>query len=390
MAKRRETVLLFGATGNIGGHAAEALALRDGVEVRAAVRPSSTASLERLERLGVRIVRADLDDAASLAAAFDGVDAAFLVNSLFALDAMAGHTHAVLAAARAAGVKRIVRSGGAPFPPCPIADLHDAAQAAFCDAGIPWVLVRPNFFDSNLLWSAATIKQHGAFYLPIGDAPVAWTDPRDIGEVVAHALLADGVEGRSFHVTGPESIDGHAVATRLGAAIVAAKRDRHALALQHFEHLDTSRDGRIDRTELLQHLGASGFAPPEVDALLARADTDADGLISLEEFRRDVATAGDVLAASSEVRFVPVDEASAADGLRSAGVPPRAVELLMGLYAKIREGGAAQTGTGVRDALGRDATTVRAWAERNVAAFVPTHWEGLKGTDAELRPTSIG
>ncbi|HVV81636.1 MAG TPA: NmrA family NAD(P)-binding protein [Kofleriaceae bacterium] len=385
------TVLLFGASGNIGGHTAAALAQHPDVAIRVAVRPNSEANLDRLRRLGVEIVRADLGDPASLEAAFAGVDRAFLINSLFALDEMAAHTANFLAAARKAGVKRIVRSGGAPFPSCPIADLHHAAQAAFCDAGIPWVLVRPNFYDSNLLWSAATIKDHGAYYLPIGGARIAWTDPADIGAVVAHALLADGVEGKTFHVTGPEAVDGHVVADVLTSAIATARHDRNALTARQFDAIDTDGDGRISRAELGAYLGQHGFAPPEVDAILVAADRNGDGVISLDEFRAD-ADRQKVLdaAPAPHVRFVPVDFDSARQGMASMGVPPRAVELLIGLYEKFQEGGAEALGHGVQEALGRAPRSVRDWAAEHVAAFVPTHWEGLKRHDEELRPSSLG
>ena len=385
------TVLIFGATGNVGGHVAAALATYPDVKIRLAVRPSSEASVARLTRLGAEIVRADLDDPASLEAAFVGVDRAFLIHSLFAIDEMKRHNANFLAAARKAGVTRIVRSGGAPFPSCELADLHDAAQAAFCDAGIPWVLVRPNFFDSNLLWSAATIKDHGAWYLPIGDALVAWTDPADIGAVIAHALVADGVEGKSYLVTGPEAIDGHQVSAALTKAIAAAKHNRNALTAHHFDALDIDGDGKISRAELGNYLSQHGFAPVEVDAVLAAADTSGDGAISLAEFRADVDRQKVLAAAGSiDVRFVPVHAEDARQAMAGQGVPARAIELLLGLYAKFREGGAERLGSGVVDALGRSPRSILDWCTDNVAAFVPTHWEGLEQEPPALRPSSVG
>lgn len=385
------TVLLFGATGNVGGHAAAALATYPGVKVRAAVRPTSTASVDRLTRLGVEVVAADLGDPASLEAAFAGVDRAFLIHSLFAIDEMKEHSANFLAAARKAGVSRIVRSGGAPFPACELADLHDAAQAAFCDAGIPWVLVRPNFFDSNLLWGAATIKDHGAWYLPIGDSRIAWTDPADIGAVVAHALAADGVDGKSYIVTGPEAIDGHQVSAALTKAIAAAKRDRAALTVSQFDGLDTDGDGTITRAELGSYLGQHGFTPGEIDGVLAVADTSGDGLISLAEFRADAdrqrALEG---AGATEIRFVPVDADGARQAMAGMGVPGRVIDLLLGLYARFREGGAERLGAGVIEALGRPPRTILDWCTDHVGAFVPTHWEGLEHEDDALRPSSVG
>jgi nucleoside-diphosphate-sugar epimerase len=66
--------LITGATGMLGSHVAEALRLR-GERVRALVRPASDASW--LEARGVEVVRADLDDPSSLAAAVAGADVVY-------------------------------------------------------------------------------------------------------------------------------------------------------------------------------------------------------------------------------------------------------------------------------------------------------------------------
>lgn len=65
------TVLVTGATGFVGSHVAEVLARR-GDTVRALARPGADTAL--LEKLGVRIVRGDLSDPASLPPAVAGVD----------------------------------------------------------------------------------------------------------------------------------------------------------------------------------------------------------------------------------------------------------------------------------------------------------------------------
>jgi uncharacterized protein YbjT (DUF2867 family) len=386
------TVLLFGATGTIGGYAAAALAGRPNVRVRAAVRPVSHANLGRLENLGVEIVRADLGDPDSLEAAFEGVDHAFIVNSLFSLDDMAEHTANFLEAAKRAGVRRIVRSGVAPFPPCEMGDLHLAAQKMFEESGIPYVFVRPNYFNTNLCWWAGTIKEKSSIYLPLGDGRIAWTDPQDIGEVVAHALTADDVEGRTFHVTGPEAIDTATVARHLGDAIRAAKRDRNELMQKGFDRLDSNGDGFITRNELEEHLATFGFSGGEISGFLRSADTDGDGQISIDEYRDDVKRAADARLDSAEtnIAYIAVDDDTAAREMTMLGVPPRAIELLTGLYALLRTGGAEPLGNGVQDALGRPATSMREWADRHVATFIPTHWETLQASDLELRPSSVG
>jgi 2-alkyl-3-oxoalkanoate reductase len=66
--------LITGATGFVGGHLAEACAGR-GLAVRALARPQS--AVADLERLGVKLVRADLTDAAAVREAVRDVDYVF-------------------------------------------------------------------------------------------------------------------------------------------------------------------------------------------------------------------------------------------------------------------------------------------------------------------------
>ena len=66
-----EPVLVVGGTGHLGGQVVDALQQR-GKQVRALVRPTSEAS--KLEAKGVEVVRGDMLDKRSLAAAMSGVD----------------------------------------------------------------------------------------------------------------------------------------------------------------------------------------------------------------------------------------------------------------------------------------------------------------------------
>ena len=70
-----------------------------------------------------------------------------------------------------------------------------------------------------MLWSAGTIKDHGAFYLPMGDARQSLVDVRDIADVAVGVLTGSGHEGKTYEITGPESLTYHEVAGKLSAAL---------------------------------------------------------------------------------------------------------------------------------------------------------------------------
>ena len=107
-------ILLTGATGYVGGRLLPLL-VADGWRVRCLARKPE--HLSPRVPAGVEVVQGDLLDAASLSAAMQGVEAAFyLVHSMGATgdfesqDRLAAENFA--AAARAAGVQRIIYLGG--------------------------------------------------------------------------------------------------------------------------------------------------------------------------------------------------------------------------------------------------------------------------------------
>jgi len=106
--------LVTGATGLLGSHIVEQL-IRRGKPVRALVRPSSDTSW-LLRQRGVELVQGDVTDPASLRAAMDGADCVYHAAarvgdwgpwSEFVSISVEG-TRNVLAAARQAGVQRII------------------------------------------------------------------------------------------------------------------------------------------------------------------------------------------------------------------------------------------------------------------------------------------
>ncbi|GAA4925062.1 uncharacterized protein YbjT (DUF2867 family) [Actinomycetospora succinea] len=161
-----ETVLVAGATGNVGAEVVRALR---GVEVRA------------LSRRGTAVgdavpVAGDLGDPRSVAHAWRGVDALFLP---------AGHPVELFADMRDAGVRQVVLL---------------STGAVVGDSGPAWTVLRPSGFMSNALqWTPLpdVVRE------PFADVPVAVVDPADIGAVAARALTDDGLAGHNLRLTGP-------------------------------------------------------------------------------------------------------------------------------------------------------------------------------------------
>jgi uncharacterized protein YbjT (DUF2867 family) len=179
----------------------------------------SAAKVDAAKADGLDAVAVDFAKPESLAPAFRGADALFL---LFA--GGMGQTEGEIAAveaAKASGVKRIVKLSviGADGDDYSFARIHRPVERAIEASGLAWTHLRPNGFMQNVVnYFAATIRDHGAFYQPAGDARISHVDVRDIARVAAAALTGTGHDGKAYTITGPEALTYHEVAAKLSAA----------------------------------------------------------------------------------------------------------------------------------------------------------------------------
>ncbi|MFI6214389.1 NAD(P)H-binding protein [Nocardia brasiliensis] len=195
-------ILVTGATGTVGRALIEQL-LAAGEQVRAVTRRPESARLPA----AVEVVRAELGDAAAVAAAMRDVDRVFLLSTG---PAIPEHDAAVAGAAAAAGVGRLVKlsSGraGDETATDPIPTWHRAGEAAVRASGVACTIIRPLGFMSNALHWAGTIRAYGAVHAPYGQGRIAVIDPRDIAAVAAAALTTDAHLGRIYTLSGPQAL----------------------------------------------------------------------------------------------------------------------------------------------------------------------------------------
>ena len=192
-------LLVTGATGHIGRELARELDAK-GAKFRALVRdPGRAAGLpERAER-----VIGNLGQPATLAPAFDGVDGLFLLVPGIGTD----HTAHALAAAQAAGLRRIVHLSsyaviGDPMPA--MGRWHHEREQMVRASGIPATILRPSGFMTNALDWLPTIREGGYVLDPVGPGRAAPIDPADIAAVAALVLTEDGHQGAEYALTGDQ------------------------------------------------------------------------------------------------------------------------------------------------------------------------------------------
>ncbi|HEY4020634.1 MAG TPA: NAD(P)H-binding protein [Pseudonocardiaceae bacterium] len=191
-------ILVTGASGNVG----TALLARlhaDGVPTRAAYRDPRKTS-----ESGQSAVTLDLGEPETLTPALDGVDTVFLLGATG--PDQTTHELNMVRAARAAGARVVKLSvWRADEGLTPIARLHRPAEDALAGSGLPWTVLRPNFYLQNFLRQPG-IRATGEFSFPLVNAPISFVDAGDVADVAAHVLTTSGHDGRTYDITGPQAL----------------------------------------------------------------------------------------------------------------------------------------------------------------------------------------
>jgi uncharacterized protein YbjT (DUF2867 family) len=211
-------ILVTGATGLNGSEIVRRLSAR-GIPSRALVR--SIAKAQPLASLpNVEVVEGDMARPDSLTPALRGVERAMLISS--SDPAMLDVQSTLIDEARKAGVKHVVKLSGiipeldSPFR---FARMHAEIEKRLEDSGLAYTHLRAGEFMPSYFRQVPSIVGRGVLALPMGDARIASLDIGDLAEVAIAVLTSPGHEGKTYPLTGPESLSMAEVAEKLSAAI---------------------------------------------------------------------------------------------------------------------------------------------------------------------------
>jgi uncharacterized protein YbjT (DUF2867 family) len=240
----KKIIAVVGATGAQGGGLARAV-LADpdgGLAVRALTRDPSKDTAVALADRGAEVVQADLDDEASLTAAFDGAYGAYCVTNFwehFSGDKEVEQAGNLARAAKAAGIKHAIWSTFEDTRELiPLDDdrmptlqghykvAHFDAKAEsnhfFTDLGVPTTFVLTSGYWENFIyfgWGPARGEDGVlAVTYPLGDKKLPSMAVEDIGKC-AYAIFKAGAEyiGKTVGVAG-----GHPTGAEIAAAFTKA------------------------------------------------------------------------------------------------------------------------------------------------------------------------
>jgi len=240
----QKVIAVIGATGTQGGGLVRAIAADPdgGFTARAITRdPGSDAAKELAALPNIDVVQADLEDPASIEAAFTGAYGAFCVTFFwvdFSAETEMGHAQTMAAAAKATGVHHVIWSTledtrhwvkDDRMPTLqekykvPHFDGKEDADAAFREAGVPTTFLRTAFYWENFIYFGLG-PQRGddgtlAVTFPLGSSKMPAMAAEDIGKT-AYAIFRRGDEliGKTISIAG-EHLSGDELAEKLGRAL---------------------------------------------------------------------------------------------------------------------------------------------------------------------------
>ncbi|MFI5915929.1 SDR family oxidoreductase [Dactylosporangium sp. NPDC051541] len=189
----KASVLVTGATGNVGRHVV--------AQLRAQGTPV-TAFARTIEDDGVRAVRGDLTRPETIPPA----ETVFLLwrnlpsaAAPAVIDRLAVHAKRIVLLSSA-----VVGERNPVGEPNPIGELHKDLEDLVERAGVEWTFLRPGQFAANTLEWVPQIRGGDVVRGSHGDAALTLLHERDLAAVAVAALTGDGHAGQRYVLTGPE------------------------------------------------------------------------------------------------------------------------------------------------------------------------------------------
>ena len=197
------SIVITGATGNLGGLTVDAL-VRRGVEPAEIV--AAGRNVERLAEhadKGVRTARFDIDDPDSLSSAFGGAQRVLLVSMPGNPRRVEQHRDAIQAA-EAAGVELLVYTSFIQAQTSSDHAAHQQTERLLGESSVPHVVLRNGVYFSFFARQIPGWREEGRIVGCAGDGRISAASWTDLADAAAAVLTTSGHEGAVYELGSDE------------------------------------------------------------------------------------------------------------------------------------------------------------------------------------------
>ncbi|MDE8668653.1 SDR family oxidoreductase [Pseudarthrobacter sp. H3Y2-7] len=197
------SIVITGATGQLGRHVVEALLRHDVPAAQIVAAGRSVGKLADLEARGVQVRAMDYTDPASVANALAGATKVLLISGSEVGQRVEQH-RTVIEAAKAAGVELIAYTSiaNADTTGMKLAAEHQATEDLLKDSGVPFALLRNGWYLENYTEQLQGALAQGALAGSAGEGRVSAASRQDYAEAAAAVLVAGDQAGKVYELGG--------------------------------------------------------------------------------------------------------------------------------------------------------------------------------------------
>jgi NAD(P)H dehydrogenase (quinone) len=195
------TILVFGATGALGGHVLEGLIARGVAPATVTAAGRNPSRLGELGKSGFATAKIDMSDSARVADVVAGHRRVVLISGgdPNRLD----QRTAVIKAATKAQVEHVYYTSGlrADDVRFEIGADHKAIEDALIASGVTYTILRNWWYIENYIQAMAGPRYTGILAAAVGDAVIAAASRRDLADALA-VVMTDGHDNATYNLSG--------------------------------------------------------------------------------------------------------------------------------------------------------------------------------------------
>ncbi|MEU8752326.1 SDR family oxidoreductase [Streptomyces chartreusis] len=195
------SIVVTGATGNLGRHVVEQLLEKVPADQVTAVVRTPEKAADLAER-GVKLAVADYSAPETFDGLFAAGDKVLLISGSEVGNDRVGQHKAVIDAAKAAGVALLAYTSAPGSLTAALADDHRGTEKALLESGLPYTLLRNGWYHENYTENLAPALEHSAVTHAAGAGRVSSASRADYAAAAVAVLTGEGHENRTYELGG--------------------------------------------------------------------------------------------------------------------------------------------------------------------------------------------